>query len=210
MKHLKVFFQKYQAFLMSVLIPLGPWGVFVIALADAAAFGIPMDPIVATFVYKDPSRALLYALVGATGSALGSRVPYVIGYKGGEALVVKKVGQAKFDRVHGLSEKYGDLALIIPGIMPPGFPFKLFVLSAGVLEMNWLHFMLAVFTGRVLRFTILSALTIEFGPGIVAMTEALVKQHKNAVLIVLLAIVVLGFAVHYARKKRNHAEAALV
>ena len=195
---------------MSVLIPLGPWGVFLIALADASAFGVPMDPIVAAFVYKDPSRAMLYALMGATGSALGSLVPYIIGYKGGEAFVVNKVGQAKFDRVHGLSEKYGDLALIIPGMMPPGFPFKLFVFSAGVLEMNWLHFLLAVFTGRVLRFTILSALTIEFGPGIVQMTETLVKQHKTAMLIGLVALIALGIAIYFARKRRTHTEAALV
>lgn len=210
MKHLKVFFQKYQAFLMSVLIPLGPWGVFVIALADAAAFGIPMDPVVATFVYKDPSRALLYALMGATGSALGSLVPYIIGYKGGEAFVVKRVGEAKFRRVHATSEKYGDLALIIPGMMPPGFPFKLFVFSAGVLEMNWLHFLLAVFTGRVLRFAILSALTIEFGPQIVQVTESLVKQHRSAVLIGVLVLVAIGVALYVARKKRSHVEAAVV
>lgn len=195
---------------MSVLIPLGPWGVFLIGLTDAAAFGVPMDPIVATFVYKDPSRALLYALMGATGSAIGSLVPYIIGYKGGEAFVVKKVGQAKFNRVHALSEKYGDLALIIPGMMPPGFPFKLFVFSAGVLEMNWLHFMLAVFTGRVLRFTILSALTIEFGPGIVALMESLVKQHKIAMLVGLGILVMVGIALYLARKRRTNAQAALV
>ena len=99
----------------------------------------------------------------AAGSALGSLVPYIIGYKGGEAFVVNKVGKAKFDRIHGLSEKYGDLALIIPGMLPPPTPFKLFVFSAGVLEMSWPHFLLAVFTGRILRFSILAALTIELG-----------------------------------------------
>ncbi len=195
---------------MSVLIPLGPWGVFLIALLDAAAFGIPMDPVVATFVYKDPARALLYALMGAAGSALGSLVPYIIGYKGGEAFVVKKVGQAKFSRIHGLSEKYGDLALVIPAMLPPPTPFKLFVFSAGVLEMNWLHFLLAVFTGRVLRFSILAALVIEFGPGIVQLTEAVAKQHKGAVLITLLALVALGLAIYFARKRRPSAETAIV
>jgi membrane protein YqaA with SNARE-associated domain len=209
-KHLKMFFQKYQSFLMSVLIPLGPWGVFAIALLDASAFGIPMDPIVATFVYKDPARTLMYVLLGAAGSAVGSLVPYIIGYKGGEAFVVKKVGQARFERVHGLSEKYGDLALIIPGMMPPGFPFKLFVFSAGVLEMNWLHFMLAVFTGRVMRFSILAGLTIKFGPGIVQMTEALVKQHKNVALGILVGLIAIGVAIYVARKRRTHTETALV
>lgn len=195
---------------MSVLLPLGPWGVFLIAMLDAAAFGIPMDPIVATFVYKDPYRALFYALLGAAGSAIGSLVPYIIGYKGGEAFVVNKVGQERFKRVHGLSEKYGDLALIIPAMLPPPTPFKLFVFSAGVLEMDWKHFLLAVFTGRVLRFSILAALTIEFGPQIVQLTEAFVKQHKSLALGLFLGLILLGIAIYYVRKRRSRTEAAVV
>ncbi len=210
MKHLKAFFVKYQAYLQGVLLPLGPWGVFIIAIIDAAAFGVPMDPIVAVFVHTDPRRTLLYILMGATGSAIGSLVPYAIGYKGGEAFVVKKVGKAKFDRVHALSEKYGDLALIVPGMMPPGFPFKLFVFSAGVLEMSWPHFMLAVFTGRVLRFTVLSVLVIQFGPQIVQITEAFFKAHKLGALLTLVFIVAAWFIWRSVRKRRSNVEAALV
>ena len=192
MKALKLFFNKYQAYLQGLLLPFGPWGVFAIALIDAAAFGVPMDPIIAIFVHTDPRRTLLYATVGAAGSAIGSLVPYLLGYKGGEAFVVKKVGQARFDRVYRLSEKYGDLALIIPGVMPPGFPFKLFVFSAGVAEMNWAHFLLAVFTGRVLRFCILAVLTIEFGPQVVQLAQGLATQHKTLLLGILLGLVIAG------------------
>jgi membrane protein YqaA with SNARE-associated domain len=209
-KHLKLFFQKYQLFLMSVLLPLGPWGVFLIAMLDAAAFGIPMDPVVAAFVYKDPHRALLYALLGAAGSSLGSLVPYIIGYKGGEAFVVNKVGKDRFGRVHGLSEKYGDLALIVPAMLPPPTPFKLFVFSAGVLEMSWVHFLLAIFTGRVLRFSILAALTIRFGPQIVQLTESFAKQHKSLALGVFFGLILLGVAIYYARKRRSRAETTVV
>ena len=187
--------------------PFGPWGVFAIALIDAAAFGVPMDPIVAVFVHTDPKRSLLYAVVGAAGSAIGSLVPYLLGYKGGEAFVVKKVGQARFDRVHRLSEKYGDLALIIPGVMPPGFPFKLFVFSAGVAEMNWAHFMLAVFTGRVLRFCILAALTIQFGPQVVELAGNAVKQHKVLAIGILLGLVVAGLVWYLLRRKKAEGDA---
>lgn len=205
MKALKNFFNKYQAYLQGLLLPFGPWGVFLIALIDAAFFGVPMDPILAVFVHTDPRRSLLYIVMGAAGSAVGSLVPYLIGYKGGEAFVVKKVGRARFDRVHGLSEKYGDLALIIPGMMPPGFPFKLFVFSAGVAEMNWAHFMLAVFTGRVLRFTVLAILTIEFGPQVIQLIGEIVKRHGTIALSILLGLVVIG-AIWYLllrRKKRS-------
>ncbi len=205
MKALKTFFKKYQAYIQGLLLPLGPWGVFLIALIDASFFGVPMDPIMAVFVHTDPRRALLYIVMGAAGSALGSLVPYLIGYKGGEAFVVKKVGRARFDRVHGLSEKYGDLALIIPGMMPPGFPFKLFVFSAGVAEMNWGHFLLAVFTGRVLRFSILAGLTIKFGPQVIQLMEDVVKRHGTLSLSILLGLIVIG-AIWYVllrRKKRS-------
>jgi membrane protein YqaA with SNARE-associated domain len=206
-KHLKLFFQKYQAYLQGLLLPFGPWGVFAIALIDAAAFGVPMDPIVAVFVHTDPKRSLLYAVVGAAGSAIGSLVPYLLGYKGGEAFVVKKVGQARFDRVHRLSERYGDLALIIPGVMPPGFPFKLFVFSAGVAEMNWAHFMLAVFTGRVLRFCILAALTIQFGPQVVELAGNAVKQHKVLAIGILLGLVVAALVWYLLRRKKAEGDA---
>jgi membrane protein YqaA with SNARE-associated domain len=163
---------------MKVLAPLGgPWAILIIATLDAAAFGIPMDPVVAYYVHRDPNRFFLYTVLAAAGSAIGSLVPYAIGYKGGEALLIKRIGEAKFRRIHGMSEKYGDLALIVPAMLPPPTPFKLFVFSAGVAEMSWPHFMLAIFAGRVARFFILSALTIQFGPQIVDLTTRLVRQH---------------------------------
>lgn len=205
MKALKTFFQKYQAYLQGLLLPFGPWGVFLIALIDASFFGVPMDPIVAIFVHNDPRRSLLYVVMGAAGSAIGSLVPYLIGYKGGEAFVVKRVGRARFDRVHGLSEKYGDLALIIPGMMPPGFPFKLFVFSAGVAEMNWAHFLLAVFTGRLLRFSILAGLTIEFGPQVIQLIEDIVKRHGALTLSIVIGLIAISviWYVLLRRKKRS-------
>lgn len=204
MNSIKHIFAAYKNWLMSILAPLGgPWAIFIIGFMDAAAFGIPLDPIVAYYVHTEPARALLFILTGAAGSALGSTVPYLLGYKGGEAFVVKKVGQKRFDKIHSLTEKYGDLALIIPGTMPPGTPYKLFVFSAGVAEMSYPHFLLAVFTGRVLRFTILSALTIKFGPQVVELTGSLFKQHLRETLLVVLAAVAVYFLAKYLRRGRS-------
>jgi membrane protein YqaA with SNARE-associated domain len=197
---LKHILQKYKDWVMAVLIPLGPWGVFTIALVDAAAFGIPMDPVIATFVYGDPRRTLLYALMGAFGSAIGSTVPYVIGYKGGEAFLVKKIGQKRFDRIHGNTEKYGELGLMVACIMPPGFPFKLFVFSAGVAEMTYIRFLISIFAGRLVRFLILAALTIRFGPQIVSLMGVLVKQHLVATL---LGVAALALIIVLISKRRG-------
>jgi membrane protein YqaA with SNARE-associated domain len=193
---------------MKVLAPLGgPWAILIIATLDAAAFGIPMDPLVAYYVHREPNRFFLYTVLAAAGSAIGSLVPYVIGYKGGEALLIKRIGEAKFRRIHGMSEKYGDLALIVPAMLPPPTPFKLFVFSAGVAEMSWPHFMLAIFAGRVMRFFILSALTIQFGPQIVDLTTRLVKQHLPLTLGLLAAV---GVLVWLLVKRRSRTKTELL
>ena len=88
---IKHIFLRYTAFLWALLKPLGAWGVFVIAALDGAALGLPMDPVVATYVYQDRSRFLLYVLMASTGSALGSIVIYGIGYVGGEELLRKRI-----------------------------------------------------------------------------------------------------------------------
>lgn len=189
---------------MAVLAPLGGiWAVAIIALMDAAAFGIPIDPVVAFYVHVDPRRALIYALVASAGSALGSTVPYLIGYKGGEALIVRRVGEKRYARVRAASEKYGDLALIVPAMMPPGFPFKLFVFGAGVAEMPYLHFLLAIFTGRLTRFLLLGALTIKFGPEIIGLTATLFKEHLVLTLLIVSTIVLAIVLVMRLSKSRT-------
>ena len=189
MKALKHFFVRYKAWIMAVLAPLGGvWAVFLVALIDASFFGIPLDPVIGYYVAIDPRRTLLYAVMASCGSALGSTVPYLIGYKGGEALVVKKIGQRRFSRLHAQSEKYGDLALIIPALMPPGFPFKAFALIAGVTEMRYPHFLLAIFVGRLLRFVILGGLIIAYGPEILSFLMTAFQHHRLATFAVAAAI----------------------
>ena len=192
MKALKHFFVHYKAWIMAALAPLGGiWAVFVIALIDASFFGIPLDPVIAYYVAIDPRRTIIYSLMAACGSALGSTVPYLIGYKGGEAVVEKKLGPKRFARLHATSEKYGDMALIIPALMPPGFPFKAFALIAGVTEMRYLHFLLAIFVGRLLRFLILGSLIIAYGPEILSFMASVLRDHRGAAIVVLAAIVLL-------------------
>ena len=61
---------RYTVFVWGLLKPLGMWGAFGIAAVDAAFLGMPLDPVIAGYVYNDRSRFLVYALMASVGSAI--------------------------------------------------------------------------------------------------------------------------------------------
>jgi len=177
LKTIKHILSRYTAFLWALLKPLGAWGVLVIAALDGAFFGLPVDAVVAGYVYQDRSRFVLYALMASAGSALGSIVIYVIGYKGGEELLRKRIPPARFEKIHAAFDKHPFWSLMFPAMLPPPTPFKLFVLAAAVSEMGFGRFLLAIFSGRMVRFLALGLLTIEFGPNVVHLFGTVLRQH---------------------------------
>jgi membrane protein YqaA with SNARE-associated domain len=192
-KPFKAIFAKYKL-LLGILLPWGPWGVLAIAALDAAALGMPLDLVVAQFVWADKSRFILYCFMGAVGSALGSLVVYGIGYKGGEELVVKRMGRERFDKICARFEKSEFLTLALPAMLPPPTPFKLFVLGAGVAEMSLWRFLLGVFAGRMARFLILAFITLKFGPGVVGfILHGHTKEKLLVIGLVIVAVAVWWF-----------------
>ncbi len=191
MKTIKYILSRYTVFLWALLKPLGAWGVFAIAGIDAAALGLPMDVVVAGYVYQDRARLLLYVFMASAGSALGSIVLYAIGYEGGEALLRKRISPERFDKLHRTFATHPFWSLMFPAMLPPPTPFKLFVLAAAVSEMQFSHFLLAIFSGRFVRFLVLSFLTLKFGPGFVLVSGRLFREHFSLVL----AGVAVGLAV---------------
>ncbi len=75
---------------------LGIWGPFVAAFADSALLGMPVDFVVATYVYQDRKRLLLYISMASLGSALGSIPLYIVGYLGGEKVLRKRISEDRF------------------------------------------------------------------------------------------------------------------
>ncbi len=189
------FFLKYTAWL-APLKTLGAWGVFIISILDSAAFGIPMDPLVAGYVYANPHKAWLYCLAGSIGSALGSLVPYGLGRAGGELFLLKRIDEARLKRIRDRFERQEFLALMVPAMLPPPTPFKLLVFSAGVFEMKPVAFLLAIISGRLVRFGLLSVLTIIFGPQIVAETKTLIKTHPSVLVLIGIGLVLVCYLVY--------------
>jgi membrane protein YqaA with SNARE-associated domain len=173
---------KYSAWILHLLAPLGIWGVFAIALADSALLGMPVDAIVAFYVYQNHRRLLLYVLMASLGSVIGSIPLYLIGYLGGEKVLRKRISEERFLRIHRSFEEHEFWALMFPAMLPPPMPFKIFVLGAAVFEMRFRDFVAAMFAGRVVRFLVLSLLTLWFGPQIVGLMGTVFRQHFSWVL----------------------------
>ena len=200
MKHLLA---KWSALILALLKPLGIWGVMGFAAVDAAFLGMPLDAIVAGYAYADPRRFLLYALMAAVGSTLGSLPIYLLGYKGGEVLLVKRIGRNRFDKIRASLDRHEFLALMLPSMLPPPTPFKLFVLSAGVAEMTIGHFMAAIFFGRLIRFSLVSLVVIRYGPRILGFVSGALHHHVRSTIALVAAAILIGWWIVRLRKRRS-------
>src|SRR5690349_10047534 len=156
MHTIKHILARYTAFLWGIVHPLGIWGVF---------------------VSQNHARWLLYVLMAAIGSALGSLMVYGIGYAGGEELLRKRVSAERFQKLHDAFDKHPFWSLMFPAMLPPPTPFKMFALGAAVSEMQFGHFLLAIFAGRFVRFLLLSILTLKFGPQFVRIFGDVFREH---------------------------------
>ena len=183
MNQIKHFLRAYGEWIRHVLAPLGPWGMLAFAAVDGSFMGLPLDAIFVGYVYNDRSRFLMYVLLASAGSALGSIVLYVIGYLGGEMLLRKRMSPERFEKIHASFERHEFWALMFPAMLPPPMPFKIVVLAAAAFEMNFWHFLLAIFAGRFVRFLIEALLTFWFGPEIVTVTGNLFAHHFVAILV---------------------------
>jgi membrane protein YqaA with SNARE-associated domain len=177
LKNIAHILARYTAWILGLMKLFGIWGVFVIAFADSALLGMPVDFVVATYVYRDRGRLLLYIAMASLGSALGSIPLYILGYLGGEKVLRKRISEERFLKIHRSFEAHEFWALMFPGMLPPPLPYKIFVLGAAVFEMRFRDFLVAIFLGRFVRFLVLSVLVLWFGPEIVGLFGGVVKQH---------------------------------
>ncbi|WP_252263741.1 YqaA family protein [Paracidobacterium acidisoli] len=185
MKHLTALFIRYKALLLKILAPMGIWGMGAVAFLDSSSIPVPMDLIMAGYAWADRRHFYLYVLLASAGSALGGLIPFFLGRAGGELFLLNRVERARFEQLRDRFERQEFLALLVPSLLPPPTPWKLFVFGAGVFEMRTVNFMLAVFLGRLIRFGIEAGLTVLYGPQIVTMMGVLAKRHLVATLVVL-------------------------
>jgi len=161
---------------------LGLWGLGGMAIVDSAAIPMPLDAVLIKDVAENHARFLVYCLIAALGSAVGSMVPYYLGRAGGELFLLKRINRQRYEQLRDRFEKQEFLAIMIPAMLPPPMPVKLFELAAGVFEMKPVWFFSAMFTGKFLRFMVWSLITIFYGPQILHGLIQMIHDHLGYVL----------------------------
>ena len=154
----------------------------------------PPDFLLITMDLAKPEKAMWYATVCTIASALGGAFGYLIGFFGGRPVFnfLFRNKKEQFEGVEKLYNKYGSLAGFFSAFTP--IPYKVFTIASGILNMNFLKFMVASFFGRGLRFFIVSAVLMLFGETI--------KQYIEWVILAVTVVIILFFVILY---KKRHA-----
>ena len=160
----------------SFALSLGGPGLFVIAFLDSSFLSFPEvnDLLIIWLTTQHKERMVYYALMTTLGSISGCLALYLLARKGGETFLRKRFSERHVERAMEQFRRYGLLAILIPSILPPPTPFKIFVLAAGVARVRPFDFIVAIAIGRGLRY---------FGEGLLAVyygERAAGFLHENA------------------------------
>lgn len=138
-----------------------------------------------------PTRAFKYAVICAAGSVLGGMLGYGLGFWFMESLGQQIIGwyglEDKYMSVQDLYQKYDAWAVGTAGFTP--LPYKLFTITAGAFEINFLTFVLASLISRSARFFLVAAFIWKFG----APVKGFIDRYFNIISIVFMILLVGGF-----------------
>jgi undecaprenyl-diphosphatase len=191
-----------SAWLKTTLLPYGGVGLMVIAMFDSSFLSFPEvnDILLMTFSIDDPSRMPRLAVLTVAGSVFGCALLYSVGRKGGEALLRSKFSEEKILRVRQWYRKYGIVAIIVPSLLPPPTPFKIFVLAAGAFGISWPRFLIAITIGRGLRYGSEGVLAVVYGSDAIQF----VQQNYGKIGIGLAAVIVASVIIYTFARRRMH------
>src|SRR5437867_1219396 len=163
---------------------LGAPGLFLVAFLDSSFLPLPgiTDVLLVVMVTRHPAAMLLYVAATVAGSIAGCLVLHYLGLKGGEALVRKRFTGEKTERAMATLRRHGVMAVLIPSILPPPAPFKIFVLLAGVVGISSTRLAIAIAIGRGVRYLALGLLAVEYGE------RAMAYMRENGTVVSLAAV----------------------
>ena len=181
---------------------VGGIGMFVVAALDSSFLSFPQinDLLVIYLSTKNPVRMPYYAAMTTLGSLVGCFALYVVAWRGGEVFLRKRFSGPRVERGLALYQRHGLLAVVVPALLPPPMPFKLFVLLAGAARVAPWKFGAAIAIGRGIRYFGQGYLAVLYGERAVAMVQA---RGREVGIGLAVAALVIGLAFYVIRSRRR-------
>jgi len=150
--------------LSQYLVSFGPLGLFTIAFLDSVMIPMPggVDAVLLLLAASRPSWMLIYVVAATVGSTLGCVVLYRISQRAGKRALAR-FSASKQKRVKDLLDRYDVMSVLVASLLPPPFPFKLFVVSSGVFRLKIVRFTIAIAAGRTFRYLLEGYLAAHYG-----------------------------------------------
>jgi membrane protein YqaA with SNARE-associated domain len=190
---------RFVAWIRAAALTLGAPGLFLVAFLDSSFLPLPgiTDVMLVVMVTRHRTGLVWYIAAATIGSMAGCLVLHYLGRKGGEALVRKRFAGARVERARAALQRHGVMAVLVPSILPPPAPFKMFVLLAGVVGIRPAPFATAIAIGRGARYLALGLLALKYGD------RATAYMRENGVLVSLVVVGVLlaGFVAYLLWRK---------
>lgn len=187
------------AWVRRVALAFGAPGLFVVAALDSSFLPLPgvTDLLLIVVVTREP-KAMLFAVVMATlGSVVGCLVMRYLGKKGGDALVRRRFASDGVERALAALQRHGVMAVLIPSLLPPPAPFKIFVLLAGVVGISASRLATAIAIGRSIRYLALGLLAVRYG----TRAQTYLRERGAVVSLAAVGVLTVGFLVYLQVKK---------
>lgn len=180
--------------------PYGPVALFILAFAEASFFPIPPDALLIALALGAKSKSFKFALTCMAGSVFGAMLGYAIGHFvwwgtdnsfSSVALFffdnIPGFTQELFFKVKSLYDEWNFWIIFTAGFTP--IPYKVFTISGGAFEINFIMFLIASIISRGARFFLVAYLIWRFGPQI----QSFIDKYFNLLAIIFTLLLVGGF-----------------
>lgn len=164
-----------------------------LSFAESVIFPIPPDVMLAPMAMTQPQKAWRLAFLTTVTSVAGGILGYFLGYWAYESLVLPAVEtlgyQDKLLTVQGWFADWGVWIVFIAGFSP--IPYKLFTVTAGVMQIAFFPFVIASAISRGMRFYLVAWLLRTGGPEM----GVKLREYVDRIGWTLVILVIIGYVI---------------
>ena len=188
--------------LYATVVEYGGPALLLVALADSSFLSIPEGNdilIIALSTGQSWDLMSYYVTMTIIGSVLGCTLLYSVGRRGGD-FVKRRLSEERRNEMRRLYDRWGIWTLLVPAVLPPPTPFKIFVLSAGLFRIPPGRFIVLISLGRTIRYFMWGILAVLYGE---AAKQVLQEEMKTVGVILFLSLVAVLTAIVLIRRRNR-------